>query len=183
MAKKIGAIVSLSIIAILIVLTIITASVSVNHKIECENPQKIWVYTSGVEQGVEEGEHSKIVELIDDASKQNCLSAFFAGNLDATAEVVTEAGTVTIDKDKYYVRYHYAEEQDLKQGKSVYKDGDGKTYKYEDLLFEVQDTNGVATVKAYVVPDTNASAGLKYTHYYNVWADFSDLYNYLNSRF
>ena len=111
------------------------------------------------------------------------MSAFFGGNLDATAEVVTESGVVTIASDKYYVRYHYETEQDLKQGKSIFKDEKGKEYKYEDLLFEVNKTDGVATVKAYVIPDTKVKDGLQYSHYYNVWADFSDLYDYLDSRF
>lgn len=183
MAKKIGAIVSLSIIGILIILTIVTASVKVNHRIGCEKPQIVWVNATGGDIEAKD-DASKIVEYINNASKENCLSAFFGGNLDATAEVVEEAGTVTIDNtDTIYVRYHYAEKQDLTQGKEIYKDSNGKTYQYQDLLFEVQNTDGAETVKAYVIPDSNVNAGLKYSHYYNVWADFSDLYEYLNGRY
>ena len=39
MAKKIGAIVSLSIIGVLILATIIMANVNVNYSIKCEKPQ------------------------------------------------------------------------------------------------------------------------------------------------
>ena len=125
MAKKIGAIVSLSIIGILIILTIVMANVKVNHRVYCEKPQNVWVYTEGIEVGANEEQASKIVEYINEASKENCLSALFSGNLDATADVVTESGIVSISSDKYYVRYHYSSEQVLTEGKSEYKDGDG----------------------------------------------------------
>ena len=181
MAKKIGAIISLSIIGILIVLTIVMASVNVNHRIYCEKPQYVYVYTGGVANGANEQQGNKIVDIINNASKENCLSAVFGANLDATADVVAEKGTLKISSDSYYVSYVYTTAQDLTEGKSVYKDGDGKTYKFEELLFEVKDTDGVETIKVYIFE--NSTTDLKYTHYYNLQADFSELYAYVKGEF
>lgn len=181
MAKKIGAIISLSIIGILIVLTIVMASVNVNHRIYCAKPQYVYVYSGGVANGASQEQSNTIVEFIDNASKENCLSAFFGGNLDATADVVAEKGTVKLSSESYYVSYIYTAEQELTEGKKAYKDGDGNTYKFEELLFEVSNTEGVQTVKVYIIAD--AEGGLKYTHYYNLQADFGDLYNYIKAEF
>ena len=43
MAKKIGAIVSLSIIGILILATIIMANVNVDYSIDCAAPTQVWI--------------------------------------------------------------------------------------------------------------------------------------------
>ena len=119
MAKKIGAIVSLSIIGVLILATIIMANVNVNYSIKCEKPQYIYVeYQDKGERGAKTEQVDEIINLIDNASKQKSLTALFNGNIGAKAQVVTENGTVP-DIDGFYVRYHYDQKQDLKEGNKL----------------------------------------------------------------
>ena len=181
MAKKIGAIVSLSIIGILILLTIILANVQINHRIDCEKPQHVYVYSNGIASGASQEEATKIVDYINNASKEVWLSAFFGGTLNDNAKVVANKGTISISADSYYVSYVYNEEQTVKVNNKAYVDAEGKTCKFEELLFEVNNASGKNEVKVYIVP--YAENNLKYTHYYTVNADFSDLYNYIDGRF
>ena len=62
-------------------------------------------------------------------------------------------------------------------GKDEYKDNDGLTYTYDRLIFTVTDSEDVSIVKVFVIPDSNAPT--MYSHYYELEADFSELYSYL----
>lgn len=181
MAKKIGAIVSLSIIGILLILTIVLANVQVNNRINCEKPQHVYVYTDGYARGAEAEKAAKIVKYINNASKDSWLTAFFAGELNDGAKVVEEKKTLSISSDKTYVSYVYSTEQTLKEGSKTYKDSDGNSYKYEELMFEVDNEEGKNTVKVYVIP--NSQTNTKYTHYYNLEANFDELYSYIQNNF
>ena len=65
MAKKIGAIVSLSIIGVLIIATIIMANIKINYSINCSTPDKIYVSynNSGFTAVTSETQANKIVEI------------------------------------------------------------------------------------------------------------------------
>lgn len=185
MAKKVGAIVSLSIIGVLIVLTIIFANVKYDYSIKCNAPDSIYVQTSSSSRRVaDEAEYAKIKGFIDDASKEVFISAMFNGNLGKKANVVSEStvGKSLPKVDGYYVTYKYENPQILQDGKKDYKDTQG-IYKFRELVFSVNKSDGEATVKVYVIPyydaDGEVSVDNKYTKYYELSADFNDLYTYL----
>ena len=185
MAKKVGAIVSLSIIGVLIVLTIIFANVKYDYSIKCNKPDAIYVQTSSSSRRVvNDEEYKKIKAYIDVASKEVFISAMFNGNLGKKANIVSEStvGKNLPSAEGYYVTYKYEKPQILQDGKKDYKDDQG-TYKYRELVFSVTKTDGEATVKVYVIPyydtDGEVSVDNKYTKYYELSADFSSLYNYL----
>ena len=79
MAKKIGAIVSLSIIGILILATIIMANVNVDYSIDCATPSNVWVLYNSNDPNKERvagDENAKaIVDFINNASKEKSTSA------------------------------------------------------------------------------------------------------------
>lgn len=179
MAKKIGAIVSLSIIGVLIIATIIMANIKVNYSISCEKPQYVYVTVDGTERGAKPEQADEIVNLISGASKQSSLTALFNGEMGKEAKVVTEKGKVPTNAT-YLVRYHYASAQDLKEGNKIYKDGDGNSYKYTDLIFAVNDLDGEQEFRVYVIETTDLKS---YTHYYLLDADFGALFDYLKANF
>ena len=175
MAKKIGAIVSLSIIGILILATIIMANVNVNYSIKCAEPTKVYVsYGSGVARDAQEYSDD-IVNFINNASKEKCLTALFNGNLGKKAVVkkASSVGKTIPSSNGFYVRYRYSNPQSLMDGKSKHADN----VKYDDLVFEVKDLEGSNVVNVYVVEDSAASTA--YTYYYELEANFEGLYDFL----
>jgi len=172
MAKKIGAIVSLSIIGILILATIIMANVNVDYSIKCANPTYVYVSHSSKSEIDAGANKDAIVSLISNASKEKSLTALFNGNLNKKANLVTasSAGKTIPSTTDFYVRYSYENTQTA-------EDANGNKVSYEELVFTVNNTQGSSQVKVYLVPD--ATNAMTYTHYYDLEADFEDLYNYL----
>ena len=172
MAKKIGAIVSISIIGILIIATIIMANVNVNYSIECATPTSVWVqYGSNIERDAQD-KAGTIVEYINNASKEKALTALFNGTINKEPNIVTASsvGKSLPSNSGFYIRYRYENAQKL-------TDNNGKEVYYDDLVFTVKDLDGTNVVSVYVIPD--AQNARTYTHYYEVEADYSALYDYL----
>ena len=175
MAKKIGAIVSLVIIAVLIVATIIMANINIDYSIKCVKPDVVYIQTKDGQTGVTDEQKDEIVKLISNASEENSLTALFNGELNKKATVKTEKKTFS-KPSNFYVRYKYNTEQELKKGDVVVKNADGEVCKYSELVFVV-DKDVTEDIKVYVVPDSENP--YSYSHYYKLDADFSGLYNYL----
>ena len=179
MAKKIGAIVSISIIGILIIATIIMANVNVNYSVKCATPTSVWVqYGSNAERDAQD-KASTIVEYINNASKEKSLTALFNGTLGKKAKVVaaSNVGKTIPSNSGFNVRYRYENAQKLVEGKKEYKDSNGEVVYYEDLVFTVVETNGTEIVNVYVIQD--AEKPTTYTYYYELEANFNALYDYL----
>lgn len=184
MVKKISAIVSLVIIGILIVATIVLACNTVNYAVPCNKPTSIYVqYKGNTSLKVENEDHfNTIYDLMSSTSKEKAISALFNGNLNKKAEVVTASSTgkTLPTASAFYVRFKYNEAQELKYGNKAYKDEDGKTYSYEELVFTIEDTDGETEVKVYVIPTSSEPS--VYSHYYLVDADFSSVYTFLSQH-
>ena len=193
MAKKITAIVSLVIIGLLIIATIVMANVNVDYKINCAKPDKIYVqYGSSTAQPIayfpgegENGEvYNEIWSLISNASKQNSLSALFNGNLNKKAEVVVAENPtngLTGVSANMFVTFVYNNPQNLMEGNKKYKDGDGQSAQYTELVFAVTEMNEQTSMKVYIkdyVKDPTASTKY-YTRYYLLTANLGDLHTYL----
>lgn len=186
MQKRIWAIVSLSIIGILIIATIIMANVDVNYKINCANPDIMWVqHASGNQVRVEGDEYDEILNYINNASKESSLTALFGGRINDTATVTSNGSTATSipSTTNYYVIFEYNNPQKLMVGNDSYKDGDGNEYYYRELVFIVNPSEESGQVRVYIKPFYNSNGDAEiietYTRYYTVTADFSGLYNYL----
>lgn len=182
MAKKISAIVSIVIIGILILTTIIMATVDVDHKIKCNDPDVIYVRYSSFDKTTTEDQKDKIVDLIDNASKEKSLVALFNGHIGDHAYITLNSTTpVSInDNGGFYVIYHYAAAQDLIVDNKVAKDENGETIKFSELVFVVSDFDGMTDVRVYVTP--YGADSFTYSRYYTVRADFGELYSYLNAQ-
>lgn len=182
MAKKIGAIVSLSIIGILIIATIVMANININYGISTSSPNEIYVqFGNTAPFRADADQKSEIIDLIGSASQENSLTALFSGDLGKHAKITTSKSTLSPSSDNFYVRYSYNEAQTLKEGKSKFVDGDGKSYTYKDLIFEIKDVEGETEFRVYVIPDTNKK--MAYTHYYTLEADFERVFSYLDQEF
>lgn len=186
-AKKIVAIVSLTIIGVLILTTIIMANVDVNHAINCAKPDRIYIqYSSNSSRKLEQDDYDKVLEYINNASSETSLTALFNGTINDYPEIVTNSSTgVSIPStSKFYVNFVYSEPQKLMNGNKSYKDENGDEYYYKNLIFSISDTAGVTDVKVYVVPYYNTNGEVNtsdttYTKYYKISADYTEVYNYL----
>lgn len=182
MAKKIGACVSLGIIAILIIATIIMANINLSYSVQCATPSDIYVSLgSETSQPASAEEKTAIMNYINSASQEKMLTALFNGNLNKHATLTSKKGTLSTESSKYYVRYTYNESQTLKVNGKDYMNEDKDTVKYDDLIFVIEDVEDATVVKVYVIPDD--SNNMRYTYYYTVDANLSDLYSYLDANF
>ena len=120
-------------------------------------------------------EANEIVNYINDASKTTRLSALFNGEWNKEVSLMTENGTIYYNDDNYYVRYHYATQQELKVNNET------KNATYAELVFTVSKIDEKAEYKVYVIPDATKSS--TYSHYYTIEADFGTLYKYLENNF
>ena len=181
MAKKIGAIVSLSIIGILILATIIMVNIKVDYSINCATPTTVYVsYNSGTERDAQ-GYTEKIVKYINNASNENSLTALFNGTIGKKAKISAHSEKQIPTNAGFNVRYRYENPQKLMDGDKAYKDSNGQDVYYDDLVFTVNNVEGINVVKVYVVQ--NSTNSMKYTYYYELEADFEELYNYLEEKF
>lgn len=180
MAKKIGAIVSLIIIGIVIFAAIVMANIDVKYNVECVKPDKIWVQTSNDQHFASEAQINKIVDFINNASKHNALVALFDGELGKKAELVSSKATLANPKN-FYVRYFYNTEQELMVNGDVYKDADDNNVMFKELIFTVADLEGETKVRVYVLTPNDENN--QYSYYYNIDANFEDLFDYLTEQF
>lgn len=199
MGKRIGAIVSVTIIGILIIATIIMANINVDYRIRCATPDAIYVqYGSNTEHVTTEEQESRIIDLINNASKGNALEALFSGNLFGKAEITTVRSTINnstssttpTTSGNFYITYHYNTPQVLKYGNDDYIDSHGTVYYYKELVFEVSNQDGESDFSVYIRPyytETTSTSntgtaytGTGYAKRYTLSANFTDLYNYLN---
>ena len=180
MAKKIGAIVSLVIIGAVIVAAIVMANIDIDYSVKCVKPDVIYVQTSSDTVKVNNTKRDKIVEMISGASKENVLTALFNGELGKKAEIVTSKATLGTP-DNFYVRYKYTVKQDLVVDGKVYKNAEGKTATYEELVFVINPAESDSDFRVYVVPESDNSNA--YSYYYNLTANFEELYDYLSENF
>lgn len=180
MAKKIGAIVSLVLVGIVIIVAIVMANVKIDYSVKCLKPDVVYVQTSDGTVKVDNTQKDKIVDYISNASKESSLTALFNGNINKKAEIVSEKATLA-SPTTYYVRYHYNTKQNLVVNKKEYKNADGQTEKYDELVFVVNKFDGETEFKVYVILDSdNANS---YSYYFKLSADFGELYDYLEKNF
>jgi len=174
MAKKIGAIASLSIIGILIITTIILANVKINYSINCNTPTEVYVSYSNRSGKLANAEESnRIVEMINNSSKENTLSALFNGNLNKKAEIKKESNNKSLPSNPgFYVEYSYSTPQKLMDGDKEYEGAPT----YQRLIFTVNNNSESNNVNVYVFEKETSEY---YSYYYSLDADFYDLYNYL----
>ena len=182
MAKRISAIISLVIIGILILTTIIMATIDVDHKIKCNQPNEIYIRYNSSDKNTTEEQQKCIIDFIDNASKEKSLTALFNGHIGDQAELKLISTTPVEIKDtsEFFVIYHYTTAQDLIVNNKIEKDENGQDIKYKELAFAIDKTQGLHEVKVYITPE--GASSFTYSRYYNVRADFSDLYDYLVSE-
>ena len=181
MEKKIGAIISLIIIGIVIVAAIVMVNIKIDYSVECVKPDRIWVQTSSDIKSTTTEQQNKIVEMINNASKQNALTAMFNGELSKSAELVTLKTTVS-NPTNFYVKYIYNTKQDLIVDGKEFKNAEGQTETYEELIFVVDNVEGETQCKVYVIPESNSSTTTS-SYYFNLDANFEELFKYLSENF
>lgn len=186
MAKKLGAIISLSVIGLLILVTVIMANIDVNHALSCARPDKIEInYASNDTRLLDSDKYDEVIELINNGSKEASLTALFNGTLNDEPVLVNHStkGTAIPSTTGFYVTFVYNNPQKI----ADFKDENGKDYYYRSLTFTVSNTDEVVETKVFVTPyygtDGNTeNFEVKYTKYYRVTANYSALYEYLSDN-
>ena len=187
MAKKLGAIISLSIIGVLILTTVIMANIDVSYALSYPTPDKIWIqYSSKTTRLLDDSKHNEVKNFIDAGSKEASLTALFNGTLNDEPVLVNNStnGTSIPSTSGYYITFLYNNPQKLEN----FKDENGKDYYYRALVFTVSNVDELAEIKVYVLPyyttdgETVQNDQTLYTKYYKVKANYSALYEYLTNN-
>ena len=163
------------------------ANVDVNHKINCNNPDYIYVkYSSNNLREADEEIYDGILDRINQASTESSLTALFSGTLNDKPTIVTNSTTSATSvpsTSDFQVSFVYDNPQKLMDGKNEYKDEDGNTVYYKELVFSVDSTDDMQEVRVYIIPYYNSNGEYNtnnsYYRYYLLNANFVDLYNYL----
>jgi methionine salvage enolase-phosphatase E1 len=171
MVKKITAIVSLSLILMVIAATIVLINIHVNHNIQYNNPKEIWVTFDGGPQiqVTEQEDVDKILKIMKKETSENMLSAIFNKSVNEKPELVNyKDSSVSIpETNGFYVIFNYENPQLL----------EGDVY-YTNLIFTVEQKSGEKEVKVYISED----GSMNYRKYYQLTVDYSDIYNLLEDK-
>ena len=170
--KKVGAIISLSVIGLLIALTIILSVTTVSHKVNIQTPDIITVYNNGKSNTYKKDDESAdkkeiyndIISLIDESFKETTLTAIFNGNAAFKTTITTKSDTLSVSSGTW-VRYQYNEGKVLKDGKKDFKTSSDQTVEYTSIYFKLTDPDEIAETKIYIVKkdDTYNLAKYNYT--------------------
>ena len=180
-AKKIGTIVTVSIIGALILATIIMTFVPYSFKMDIATPDRITVYdysgnksASGTFSKSDKKDiYNNILDKFDKAFEQSVLNAMFNGDLGKKAELKTRSTQSVSVKTGNYLKFGYDNAQKYKVN--------GGEYSYNQIIIDISYTEGeFQTVKAYIVDSTNPFENYS-KHYYEVEANFTELANYISS--
>ena len=170
MAKKISAIVSLVLIAIVVATTIIMATIKVDHNIKYKNPDEVWVtYNGKTQQIVAEKDANKILKLMKEATTESYLTALFNKTTKEKPELVDYRNTASSipSTSYYYVIFNYSNPQKI--------DDD---FYYTSLIFSIDKEDGEKEVKVYISEDGT----MTYKKYYLIDVDYSSIYTYLTNK-
>lgn len=180
-AKKVGTIITVSIIGALILATIIMTFVPYSFKMNIATPDRITVYdysgnksASGTFSLTEKKDiYDELISRFDTAFEQSVLNAMFNGDLGKKAELKTRSTQAVSVKTGNYLKFGYDNAQKYKLN--------GIEYSYTQIIIDISYTEGeFKTIKAYIVDSTNMYDNYS-KHYYEVEANFTELANYITS--
>lgn len=178
--KKIGAIISLSLIAALIITTITLALIPFNYMMNISTPDIISVYKDGIKttylKDVESDEFDEIYDLLTKGFKVSVMSTIFNGNLKKSDLVIGQTRSVSLNSGTK-VMFEYNTPQILKDGNENYNNGE---VSYEYLVFEVAEIDDLILQKCYIANTDVTSNYVSYKNYYETLCNFSELYNLIN---
>jgi len=175
MAKKITAIVSLTLVGIIVAAIIIMANITVDHNIDYATPSQMWVtYNSSTPRRVDnEEDKEKILSLMDEATQEKYLNALLTKTLDKKPEIKQNKTTKANipSTTKYYVIFEFGQPQHLEgiEEDNVY---------YRQLVFAVAQSEGEVETKVYISEDGD----MTYRYYYLITVDYSEIFNYLTNN-
>ena len=184
--KKIIAIISGCLVAILLAVTITLACTKFTAQaVVNEGATSIEIFkgssTSTLEVSSERDEYKKIMELYNKSLKENTLSSLFQGATGFKAEVNDEevsVSTITGNESTYVLHFIYNEVQTLKINNKDYIDEDSttkETITYTGLYVVVNNSANFTEYNVYLVNGSDAKSQ------YNVSliAQQADLYEYI----
>ncbi len=173
MAKKITAIVSLTLFAAVIIATIVLANIKVNHNIKYRTPEHMSVTYDGNIQTeiVDEKEKEHILKLMKNATSENMLTAIFKNTLNKKPKLVNfkETSSSIPGTNDFYLIFTYNNPQKIDGVEDFY---------YVDLVFTISNTKGAKEMKVYISED----GSMNYRKYYEIDVDYSEIYDYLTEK-
>lgn len=178
--KKMGAIISLSLIGALIITTITLALIPFNYMMNISTPDIISVYKDGTKttylKDVESEKFDEFFELFTKGFKVNIMSAIFNGNFKKSELVIGQTRSESLNSGTKLM-FEYNTPQVLKDGNDNYNNGE-VTYEY--LVFEISETDDMILQKCYIANTDVISNYVSYKNYYETLCNFSELYNFIN---
>lgn len=174
--KKVITIVSLSLVGVLILTTIILACITVTGTIDFGTPSQLVVYWDELGEFNKDSSAKKLINEIEEGTKQKYLTGLFEGTLDnITVETRSE------DEHKAYIarendqdnrvlfELKYDEEQTIKV--------EDETVTFHSLVVEITDENRDKLV-VYAIPNfvANGTTSVGYYTKITINGDFDDVY-------
>ena len=182
--KKIIAIVSGCLVAILLTVTIILACTqNVATNVVNSGAYSIEVFkgssTSTLEVNKDRAEYKEIMKRYEASLKENNLSSIFQGAKSWKAEVENEEvsiSEITSNESTYVLHFIFDEEQTLKLSGKEYTDEEGEKLCYTRLYVVVNNSANYEDYKVYLV---NGGQATKSYYNVNLIAHQSSLYEYI----
>lgn len=187
MKRKLGIIITLSVVGVLVLTTILLSVFSKNYKPEIDNaPYQITISNSGSSgfyyagtayPEAQKENFDKFVKLFDNAFKQSILASMLNGNLGNEVEIEYYGSSVATSSG-YRVELKYASTLLKKDGVAFKQASSDQEREFTDLIFYITTGSGYAQINMYAkVQLTSTTIG-----YYKIstLANTASLYEFLS---
>lgn len=187
MKRKLGIIITLSVVGVLILATILLSVFNKNYKPEFDNtPYQVTItnanssgfYNAGTAYTENQRENfDKFVRLFDNSFKQSVFASMLNGNLGNEVEIEYH-GTTVPTSSGYRVELKYSETLLKKDGVAFKQASSDPEREFTEIVFYVAEGNGYAQVNMYAkVQLTSTTIG-----YYEIstLANTSEMYGFLS---
>ena len=174
--KKVITIVSLSLVGILILTTIILACITVTGTIDFGTPSQLVVYWDDLGEFNKDASAKKLIDKIEEGTKQKYLTGLFEGTLDNIS-----VETRSEDEHKAYISRENDQENrvlfELKYDEEQSIKVEGETIKFHSLVVEITDENRDQLI-VYAIPNfiANGTTSVGYYTKITINGDFTDVY-------
>lgn len=187
MKRKLGIIITLSVVGVLVVTTILLSILNKNYKPEFDSTPYEVVISNETDSGfyyggtaysdIQKENFEKIVDLFNSSFKQSILASMLNGNLNAEVEIEYE-GTTVPTASGYKVELKYPETLLKKDGVAYQQATSDPERQFTSIIFYVTEGSGYDTLSMYAkVQLTSTTIG-----YYQIdsLANTSALYTFLS---
>ena len=173
-AKKVGLIVTVSVVCALIIATLVMTFVPHSFLMDINDPDMITVYYSSKSGTFNESDnkdiYNKLLDKFNASFEQSVLSALFNGDLSTEATLKSSSTTLSLSSGNY-LKFTYLTSQTFTYNKNEYK--------YKHIIFKLASSEDeFESTTAYIILENESNEN--YSRYqYTIQANYATLLDYL----